>query len=38
VLDLTHPGLDGWGVIVVGSLVPLVVGQLWEVGRDVLRR
>ncbi|MGB3615783.1 MAG: cation-transporting P-type ATPase [Elainellaceae cyanobacterium] len=38
VLDLTHPGLDGWGVIAVGSLVPLVVGQLWGIGQDLRHR
>ncbi|MGF1538821.1 MAG: cation-translocating P-type ATPase [Elainellaceae cyanobacterium] len=38
VLSLTHPGLDGWVLIIVGSLLPLIVGQIWEIGRDLRRR
>ena len=34
VLDLTHPGWDGWLVIVLGSLVPLLIGQFWIVAQD----
>ncbi len=38
VLDLTHPGLDGWILILLGSLVPLLTGQLWIIGREVRHR
>jgi Ca2+-transporting ATPase len=36
VLRLTSPGLKGWGVVAVGSLVPLVVGKGWAWVRRVL--
>ncbi|MEO0409208.1 MAG: cation-transporting P-type ATPase, partial [Cyanobacteria bacterium P01_A01_bin.135] len=38
VLDLTHPGLDGWLVIAAGSLVPLLVGQAWIIAQDLRGR
>ncbi len=28
VLDLVNPGLKGWGLILSGSLIPLVIGQI----------
>lgn len=28
VLKLVNPGLQGWGIILAGSLIPLVVGQI----------
>ncbi|MGF1513421.1 MAG: cation-translocating P-type ATPase [Elainellaceae cyanobacterium] len=38
VLDLTHPGADGWLVIVIGSLGPVLVGQLWQIGQELRHR
>lgn len=32
VLQVVDPGLQGWGLIAIASLVPLIVGQVWKVG------
>lgn len=33
VLSLTPPGLDGWMIVVIASLVPLALGQVYLTGR-----
>ncbi|ACK70364.1 ATPase, P-type (transporting), HAD superfamily, subfamily IC [Gloeothece citriformis PCC 7424] len=30
VLVLVHPGLEGWGLILGASLIPLIIGQIWK--------
>jgi Ca2+-transporting ATPase len=36
VLQLVHPGLNGWFFVIGMSLIPLVVGQIWKVIEDKL--
>ena len=33
VLGVVHPGINGWIMIIVASLIPLMLGQIWKLGQ-----
>ncbi|NEP16008.1 MAG: cation-translocating P-type ATPase [Leptolyngbya sp. SIO4C1] len=33
-LQTTHPGLQGWGLVLLTSLVPVILGQVWKTLRS----
>jgi Ca2+-transporting ATPase len=38
VLQVVDPGLEGWGLILGMSFIPLILGQIWKLWQSRTRR